>query len=181
MRLSAFAVAFLLVASCNHEKVSPATPPPAAPSTSAGSGAKPAPNLSGNQKMSNTLALSGEIVELCGIKPTSSAAAPKFDYDKDQLTDDDHNILQQLATCMLRGPLQGRDVELIGRADPRGTEEYNIALGSRRARSVSEYLQALGVGKNRLPQTSRGALDATGTDEGGWAKDRRVDIVLKRS
>ncbi len=180
MRLSACVVTFLFLAGCDHEKVAPATPPPA-PSPAAASGAKPPPNLSGNQKMSNTLALSGEIVQLCGIKPTSSAAAPKFDYDKDQLTDDDHNVLQQLATCMLRGPLQGKDVELIGRADPRGTEEYNIALGSRRARSVSEYLEALGVGKNRLPQTSRGALDATGTDEGGWAKDRRVDIVLKQS
>ncbi len=181
MRLSACAVVFVvLAAGCNHEKVSPATPagPPPAP---AATGAKAPRDLSGNQKMSNTLAMSNDIVRLCGIKPTSSAAAPKFDYDKDQFTDDDHNILQQLATCMLRGPLQGKDVELIGRADPRGTQEYNLALGSRRAGTVGGYLQALGVSKTRLPQTSRGALDATGTDEGGWAKDRRVDIVLKQS
>lgn len=131
--------------------------------------------------MSNTLALSSDIVQLCGLKPTGSAAAPRFDYDKDQLTDDNHSVLQQLATCMLRGPLQGKDVELVGRADPRGTEEYNLALGSRRAGSVSQYLQALGVKKTSLPQTTRGALDAIGTDETGWAKDRRVDIMLKRS
>lgn len=181
LRLLTCVAAALLVAGCNHEKASPATPAPA-PSASMASQAKAPPHdLSGNQKVSHTLAMSKDIVQMCGIKPTESAAAPKFGYDKDQLTDDDHNILQQLATCMLQGPLQGNDVELIGRADSRGTEEYNLALGSRRARSVSEYLQALGVGNNRLPQTSRGALDATGTDEGGWARDRRVDIVLKRS
>ncbi len=131
--------------------------------------------------MSNTLALSGDIVRLCGIKPTPSGASPKFGFDKADLGDDDHTILQQLATCMRTGPLRGRAVDLIGRADPRGTEEYNLALGSHRARSVNDYLQSLGVAKTSLVQTSRGALDATGTDEGGWANDRRVDIMLRQS
>jgi len=181
MKIGVGAVIFLFCAGCNHEKVAPVTPQPG-PKVAASSGSKTPPrDISSNQKVSDTLAMSGDIVRLCGLKPTGSATAPKFGYDKDQLTDDDHNVLQQLATCMLRGPLQGKDVELIGRADPRGTEEYNLALGSRRAGSVSQYLEALGVSKTYLTQTTRGALDATGTDETGWAKDRRVDIMLKRS
>ena len=181
MRFGVCAVLFLVVVGCNHEKMTTATPPPPANSRGTGEPKAARRDLTKNEKMSHSLALSSDIVQLCSLKATGSAAAPTFDYDKDQLTDDDHNVLQQLATCILRGPLQGKDVELIGRADPRGTEEYNLALGSRRASSVSQYLEALGVGKTSLSRTTRGALDATGTDAAGWAKDRRVDIMLKQS
>jgi outer membrane protein OmpA-like peptidoglycan-associated protein len=181
MRLGVCAVMFLFVVGCNHEKTATATPARTPQSTGPSEPAPHPRDLTKNQKMSHSLALSSDIVALCGLNPTGSAAVPTFDYDKDQLTDDDHNVLQQLATCIMRGPLQGKDVELIGRADARGTEEYNLALGSRRASSVSQYLEALGVNKTYLSRTSRGALDATGTDAAGWAKDRRVDIMLKRS
>ena len=181
MRFGICAVLFLIVVGCNHEKVPTATPQPPPNSPATGELKATPRDLTKNEKMSHSLALSSDIVRLCGLKATGSAAAPKFDYDKEQLTDDDHNVLQQLATCILRGPLQNKGVELVGRADPRGTEEYNLALGSRRASSVSQYLEALGVGKTSLSRTTRGALDATGTDAAGWAKDRRVDIMLKQS
>jgi peptidoglycan-associated lipoprotein len=54
-----------------------------------------------------------------------------------------------------------------------------MALGERRAGSASRYLTALGVDGGKLAETSRGKLDATGSDEHGWARDRRVDIVLQ--
>jgi outer membrane protein OmpA-like peptidoglycan-associated protein len=182
MRFSGPAVAILSIAlatACSHEKVAPKTPATANAPLPAKTAAA-ARDVSANQKMSNTLALSSDIVQLCGIKAAPSGASPKFGFDKADLSDDDHDILQQLATCMRTGPLQGKSVELIGRADRRGTEEYNLALGSRRARSVNDYLQSLGVGAMYLSQTSRGALDATGSDEAGWATDRRVDIMLRR-
>jgi peptidoglycan-associated lipoprotein len=87
-------------------------------------------------------------------------------------------VLDQLATCMTTGKLKGKSVSLIGRADPRGTEEYNLGLGSRRAASVGQYLERLGVGAPQLAVTTRGALDATGTDESTWKQDRRVDVQL---
>ena len=65
---------------------------------------------------------------------------------------------------------------LVGRADPRGTVEYNMALGARRSSSVISYLTALGVPASQLRETSRGALDATGSDSTAWQLDRRVDI-----
>ena len=131
-----------------------------------------------NEQVSPNLSLSGDLVKLCGITPAATANA-SFDYDKEELTPEDRTVLDQLATCMTKGPLKGKAVSLVGRADPRGTEEYNLSLGSRRSASVSTYLTRLGVTEPQLAVTTRGALEATGTDEAGWQKDRRVDVLLK--
>lgn len=171
-------VLVLVVAGCHHDSKAPTTPVASNNATPAAQQDAP-PEVARDQKVSHTLAMSGDLVERCGIKRTESAANPKFDYDKDELTTDDRAVLDQLATCLVSGALKGKPVALIGRADPRGTEEYNLALGSRRATSVSQYLQRLGVPATQLPQTTRGALDASGSDEAGWAKDRRVDLQLK--
>jgi outer membrane protein OmpA-like peptidoglycan-associated protein len=141
---------------------------------------KPEPVVGDDQKLSNGLAVSADIVAACGLKITQSAANPKFDYDKDELSADDKVVLDQIATCLTTGALKGKTVALIGRADPRGTEEYNLGLGSRRAASVGSYLGRLGVGQPQLAVTTRGALEATGTDESGWKNDRRVDIQLAK-
>jgi peptidoglycan-associated lipoprotein len=181
MRITACGVVLSLAiaGACNHEKVAPTRPSASSTAASTKGASKSPHDIAGNQKMSHTLALSSDIVQLCGIKAMPSGASPKFDFDRADLSDDDHNVLQQLATCMRSGPLQGKSIDLIGRADSRGTEEYNLALGSKRSGSVDTYLQSLGVNMSLLSQTSRGALDATGTDEAGWARDRRVDIMLK--
>jgi peptidoglycan-associated lipoprotein len=80
---------------------------------------------------------------------------------------------------MTDGALKGKNVELVGRADPRGEQEYNMGLGSSRATAAHSYLKGLGIADSRMSETSRGALDATGHDEEGWAKDRRVDIRVR--
>ena len=84
----------------------------------------------------------------------------------------------KVASCLTIGPLRGRTAQIVGRTDPRGTEEYNLGLGTRRADSVVQYPQHRGVSPGQLSQTTRGALDATGTDEAGWRDDRRVDLRL---
>lgn len=111
--------------------------------------------------------------------PPPPTQTPTFDYDKDELSPEDRKVLDQIATCLTTGALKGKGVALIGRADPRGTEEYNLGLGSRRAETVGQYLSRLGVGAPQLAVTTRGALEAEGSDEPGWAKDRRVDIQLR--
>ena len=70
-------------------------------------------------------------------------------------------------------------MQLVGHADPRGTDEYNLGLGTRRAETVSSYLQRLGVPPRQLEASTRGAIDATGANELGWRLDRRVDLELK--
>ena len=177
--LLALALAFA-VGACHHDepKTTPTPPPADKPPTADDNQMK---QVTSDQQVSPNLALSGDLVQLCGIKAPAESANPNFDYNKDELTPEDRTVLDQLATCLTTGPLKGKAVSLIGRADPRGTEEYNLGLGSRRASSVSSYLVHLGVGQPQLAVTTRGALDATGTDEAGWSKDRRVDIQLKQS
>jgi peptidoglycan-associated lipoprotein len=138
---------------------------------------KPAAELKENEPVSASVSVSKDIATACEIKP-SSAASPKFDYDQDELTEDDRAVLKVLATCLSTGALKGKNVLMIGRADPRGTEEYNLGLGSRRATSVSGYLVRLGVDKAQIEVTTRGAIEASGTDEAGWKQDRRVDVQL---
>ena len=86
--------------------------------------------------------------------------------------------LDALARCFVSGKLEGRTARLVGHTDPRGEVEYNLGLGQRRAGSVAGYLGGRGMAQGHLETTSRGELDAIGTDEGGWARDRKVDVVL---
>jgi peptidoglycan-associated lipoprotein len=173
-------VALVLVAlvGCGKDKAKAKTTPdpyrtPTAQNT------VPTEALQKDEVVSPGLAVSGDILAACGIKAVASAN-PTFDTDKDELTADDRTILDQIATCLISGPLKGKGVSLIGRADPRGTEEYNLGLGSRRAASVSQYLARLGVTPPQLAVSTRGALDASGTDESTWKDDRRVDVQLQQ-
>jgi len=110
------------------------------------------------------------IAKACGMP------APRFDFDSALITNSPP--LDILAKCFISGPMKGKNLKLIGRADPRGTEDYNIALGQRRAGSVQNYLARQGLHEKRVLTISRGALDATGTNEKSWAEDRRVDVLL---
>jgi peptidoglycan-associated lipoprotein len=72
----------------------------------------------------------------------------------------------------------GKSLVLVGHCDWRGTAEYNLGLGDRRANSVKRYLESLGADASRLETLSKGSTDAKqGGGEAEWAKDRRVDFV----
>jgi peptidoglycan-associated lipoprotein len=179
MKLATFAFVVLAVAGCSKDKKVAKPTDTAKPVAAKPADTKLMEQIPADTQVSPNLALSGDIAQMCGIKATANATAnPTFDYDKDELHPEDRQVLDQLATCLMTGALKGKTVALTGRADPRGTEEYNLGLGSRRSASVSTYLVRLGVGQPQLAVTTRGSLDATGTDEAGWAKDRRVDITL---
>ena len=126
------------------------------------------------------LSVSNAISTACGIPARADAkrVTTNFDYDSAALAEEDRVLLAQVARCLSEGALRGRSVSLVGRADPRGEPEYNMTLGGSRADTVRRYMVDLGVGRERLNATSRGELDATGTNEQGWAHDRRVDIEL---
>jgi peptidoglycan-associated lipoprotein len=136
----------------------------------------PAPAPAPPPQTDQTLNVGPNLRKACGIDDVSRA--PKFDFDKANLSSNDRDIASQIATCLTSGPLKGRSVSLVGRADPRGTEAYNLNLGEKRADAVKAYLIDLGVEPSRLSGSSRGALDATGTNEETWRSDRRVDIEL---
>ncbi len=71
-------------------------------------------------------------------------------------------------------------IRLEGNADERGTREYNLALGEKRADAVAQYMEANGVAKSRIEIISYGKERPTdlGHDEAAWAKNRRVDFIL---
>ncbi len=96
-----------------------------------------------------------------------------FDFNESVLSTDATNAIDANAACMKQ---VGRPAQLIGRSDPRGTEEYNLALSERRALSVRDRLRRLGIDDNKLRTLPRGELEAKGNDEAGWAQDRRVDF-----
>ncbi|HEY1816990.1 MAG TPA: OmpA family protein [Kofleriaceae bacterium] len=131
------------------------------------------------QQASPSVYVSNDLAKQCTLHMDNTQQAPKFDYDATSLEPADRDVLQAIAQCVTSGPLKGRRLELTGRADPRGTEEYNMGLGSRRAGTVRDFLQHLGVNHGQLAQTTRGSLDANGADENGWKQDRRVDITLQ--
>lgn len=163
-------VSFFVLAGCSH-----AARPPVAPS-----GAAKAPTASAQQSKvpdnstSGTVAISDQIRHACGISDEDEY----FAFNSAHLETHAHSVLDKLATCFDTGPLKGRSMKLVGRADPRGDAEYNMVLGGRRASSVQMALVHLGMKRGRITTSSRGAMDATGTDPAGWAKDRRVDVML---
>ena len=96
-----------------------------------------------------------------------------FDFDSSNLTDSAREKLGQAASCIKQRSLKA--VHLTGLTDPRGTEEYNLALGDRRAQAAKKYLEGLGMDTS-MSASSMGEELATGSDEGSWSRDRRVDF-----
>jgi outer membrane protein OmpA-like peptidoglycan-associated protein len=164
------ATVFFLVA-CGGKAKTNSMPSPQVPASAQ---AKPAET----KPVAPTVAVTDDLAKQCNLRFANVEQAPKFGFNDADLLPEDRDVLQQIADCLVKGPLQGRTVQLVGRADPRGTDEYNLGLGTRRAESVRTYLQRLGVPSNRLAPTTRGAIDANGTDEASWRQDRRVDLKL---
>lgn len=111
----------------------------------------------------------------CDIPPV------RFEFNSYTLTESSKGALQQMADC-LKGRQASAKVTIEGHADERGSEEYNQALGDKRAATVKKFLAALGVEASRLNTVSYGEerpLDS-GHDEGAWARNRRAEFVLAR-
>ncbi len=181
-------LAAVFLAACSHDTIKPAQTAEAVKPPVAQVETKPAASEKKDddgqrtaQAITKMLGLDSEIVRLCNlhvdVAPTEEGA-PRFDYDDSKLSSQDEAVLAQVATCLTSGPLAGRNIHLIGRADARGTTEYNFVLGANRASIVGQFLIEKGVQQPRMNQTSRGELDATGTDETSMRDDRRVDILL---
>jgi peptidoglycan-associated lipoprotein len=118
--------------------------------------------------------ISSDIRKACGI----SDADAHFAFDSASLGEAERPVLNQLAQCFVTGPLAKREMRLVGHADPRGADEYNMVLGGSRADTVKAFLTMKGMPSSRIATTSRGEMEARGTDEASWAEDRRVDVLL---
>jgi peptidoglycan-associated lipoprotein len=103
-----------------------------------------------------------------------------FDFDKSFIRDDAKPALQKVAEFLKKE--KGAKIQVQGNCDERGTAEYNMALGDRRAASAKKYLVGLGVDGSRVSTISYGKEkpQCTEHNEGCWQKNRRGDFVVQK-
>ena len=101
-----------------------------------------------------------------------------YSFDESTLTPDAQSALTSSATWLKKNSQYNLLIE--GHCDERGTEQYNLALGDRRANSAKEYIVALGVDAGRIRTVSYGEERPfdSGHDEAAWAKNRRAHLVI---
>lgn len=104
-----------------------------------------------------------------------------FDFDKSDLRQDARNTLAKNAEILLKSKVDAK-LKIEGHCDERGSAEYNLALGERRAKSALQYLLTLGVQPDRLSVISYGKEKPAvqGNDEAAWAKNRRAEFVIDK-
>ena len=103
-----------------------------------------------------------------------------FDFDRFTIRDDMKPVLDKNAGWLRKN--QDVKIEIQGHCDERGTNEYNIALGERRAQSIKKYLTDSGINEARLNTISYGEEKPAdpGHTEEAWGKNRRAEFVIKR-
>jgi peptidoglycan-associated lipoprotein len=166
--VAAVLVFILVLAGCHGKKVKPAEP--------TGQATKP-PTTQVTEEPK-------EPVEkpITPIRPAEAQEMLKdihFDYDKYNLTDQAVDQLSANAEFLMKNP--DIDVLIEGNCDERGTEEYNLALGEKRALAARDFLVRFGIDRSRISIISYGEerpLDPA-SDETAWAKNRRDHFVAK--
>ena len=101
-----------------------------------------------------------------------------FDFDRFTIRDDMQSVFEKNAEWLKKN--SNVKIRIEGHCDERGTNEYNIALGERRAQSIREYLVNYGINPSRLSTISYGEEKpvAAGHDEDSWTKNRRGEFVI---
>ncbi|MBV8685489.1 MAG: peptidoglycan-associated lipoprotein Pal [Alphaproteobacteria bacterium] len=163
--------AALILAGC--AKKPPKQLPPPAEETTAG----PAGQAGGDAGGADAAAVPGSRADFL---QSVGQAGDRIFFDTDQydIDDRDRATLDQQAAWLRRyGNVR---VTIEGHADERGTREYNLALGDRRANAAKNYLAAKGIDPSRMTVISWGKErpEALGSDESAWAQNRRAVTVL---
>ena len=157
--------AVLVLGACTHKQEAVNTAPPPAPPPRAAAAA-PAP-------VTSTI-IPGSAEDF----RVNVGDTVHFAFDQYNVEDADRSILSRQAAWLQRYPQVRVSVE--GHADERGTREYNLALGARRANAVKEFLVAQGVSTGRIETVSYGKERpiCTESNEGCWAQNRRGVTVI---
>jgi peptidoglycan-associated lipoprotein len=148
-----------------HAPAAPATPPPAPPPAE-----EIAPQVNEYDRLREMA--SDEIDRMGLLKDI------RFDYDSADIREADRGVLAENAEVLKKFDFIRATIE--GHCDERGTVEYNLALGERRARAASDYLVSLGVAADRLKTVSYGKEipACTQSNEQCWAQNRRAHFAV---
>ena len=149
----------------------PVAPPPPPPQPAPAPPPAPAPRV----LTPDEIWASKSVADLNNEKPLDDVF---FDLDKADLSDADHTALQKDAAYLKAHPSAVILVE--GHADERGTAEYNLALGERRAVATRDYLVSLGIAATRMNVVSKGkeAPFCTESNESCWSQNRRGHFLF---
>ncbi|MEW6704337.1 MAG: peptidoglycan-associated lipoprotein Pal [Pseudomonadota bacterium] len=170
---AALCAAPVLLAACSSTPTQPAAQPapaaaapaaqPATPSAPAPVAA-PAPTLAAHLDPNN---------------PVSRNRSVYFDFDESAIRPQDRAVIELQGPYLAKNP--ALNVRVEGHTDERGSSEYNLALGQRRAEAVKNALKVYGVKESQVEAVSFGKEKprATGHDETAWAQNRRADIVYR--
>ena len=101
-----------------------------------------------------------------------------FEFDSDSLSEEGREALLENVSIMQKNPRV--KLQLQGHADERGTTDYNLALGQKRANSVRQYMEASGISGSRLTVVSYGeeAPRVSGYTEQAWSENRRCEFII---
>lgn len=172
--ISVLASAVGLLVACGSDPTPPPATPSAPPEEPVAQAEPQESEKPGDNPQQSNINISDAIKKACGI----TDAEAYFAFDSARVREQDKAVMKKLADCFATGPLKGREMRLVGHTDPRGEPEYNMVLGGRRADNVKSAIIEAGLDKAQVSTSSRGEMDASGTDEASWARDRRVDVVL---
>ena len=167
--------AALVVGGCATQSTDTAAPAPAARSASANAQSSPAPAPAPQSASQITMGQGGR-GGYAGNMGSPNARSVYYEFDKADLSAEDRRLVEANARYLRQHP--DTKVRVEGNADERGSKEYNLALGQRRAETVAKALRAGGVAEDRLEAVSYGKEKpkADGHDEKSWAENRRSDI-----
>lgn len=169
------AVATLFWAACGG---SPEPPPPAPQPARAPVAAAPTTNADDAARRAREAeeAAARARREAEAARRATLAEAVYFDYDQSDIRMDSRAVLDRKARVLREVPTVRLRVE--GHADERGSTEYNLALGSRRAAAVRDYLAGLGINATRMETTSYGESRParSGQSESVWSLNRRAEF-----
>ena len=173
MRLATCAAAALLLAACAS---TPLEEQPAAPVTDASAGAP------GTKPGADSRAVASVDATTKGLDPLTDPASPLskrsvyFDFDSFVVKTEFQGLVEAHGKFLVGNP--GRRLVIEGNADERGSREYNLALGQKRAEAVKSRLRLLGAAEAQIETVSFGEEKpvATGSDEASWAQNRRADL-----
>jgi peptidoglycan-associated lipoprotein len=169
---SAVATAIVMIAGCGGDPAPPPPPPPPATTQA------PPPSRPVTQASNNAADAARQREAALAQMRATLAEMIFFDYDRAEIRADSRAILDRKARVLRDEP--SVRIRISGHADERGSTEYNLALGSRRAEMVRGYLTGVGIQAARIEIVSFGEGQPLerGSSESAWSRNRRAEFAV---
>ena len=173
----------LFIFGCAHKQETKSqaavSPPVAAPVAQQTAPAAPSSSCNRDLDCNDAqLCIRGQCVDISDGLAECSQIRVHFPFNSSEIDESDKPGLDRAARCLKAD--HALHVTVAGNADERGTEEYNMALGDKRANTVSQYFKSLGASEAQLKTVSYGKENplCSEHDEACWARNRRADLAV---